>query len=134
MDTFYIDKNADIGVTWRRAGWREFFTESPRESHSFVADCSISDLWSAVSATRASMEAQDVSNCQHFVQESFQELASRGLIQPPSGQSFPLRNQQVAEWLQWTGHLDSTFKRQAGGEQGFGDGIFKWISCLQCKA
>lgn len=110
-DTLYLDKNADLGVSWRRLGLWERFDESPRPSYSFEADMSLQDLWSAVVATKAFHEPQEVSNCQHFVREALAELAARGCIAPlPGGQEPSLRNQTVAEALRRFGYLGDDYK------------------------
>eukprot|EP00434_Breviolum_minutum_P014483 symbB.v1.2.012770.t1/scaffold888.1/size154975/7 len=105
------EANADVGVSWRKAGPFERFSEVPREAHGFHAreGTSLQDIWEAVVSTPSFSESQEVSNCQHFVQESLQELARRGHIQT-TGDSLTLRNQQVADWLHHWGYLNEQRK------------------------
>ena len=110
-DLLYLDKNADIGVSWRRAGWRESFPEAPRSGYSFDVDLSLQELWEATASTKSFQEAQEVSNCQHFVRESLEELSRRGHLQGATGPT--LRNQQVADWLYHLGYLDDERKALA---------------------
>lgn len=119
-DLLYLDKNADIGVGWRRAGFREHFSEVPRLHHSFALNLRIQDFWSAVVATSAFAEAQETSNCQHFVREVFAELAERGHMGAATGgvDKFTLRNQGLADVLRAGGYLDEGFKAAPGSERG----------------
>lgn len=64
-------------------------------------------FWDAVAATKAFKEAQEVSNCQHFVRECLEELSHRGHLQAGN---LSLRNQEVADWLHTWGYLDESRK------------------------
>mmetsp|Transcript_98805 Transcript_98805/g.313621 ORF Transcript_98805/g.313621 Transcript_98805/m.313621 type:complete len:451 (-) Transcript_98805:169-1521(-) len=116
QDMLYIDKNADVGVGWRRAGFREAFSEAPRAQHSFDVDMPVHHLWSAVTATSSFAEAQEVSNCQHFVRETLAELAARGHFMAPDGSNFTLRNQWLADALRTYGFLDEACKGRPGND------------------
>jgi len=115
-DLMYVDKNADIGVGWRRTGFRESFNEAPRALHSFATDLSIHEFWDSVMTTKAFSEAQERSNCQHFVSEVLSELASRGHINADAfaENGFTLRNQGIADVLRSWGYLDEGCKAQPG--------------------
>mmetsp|Transcript_21679 Transcript_21679/g.32664 ORF Transcript_21679/g.32664 Transcript_21679/m.32664 type:complete len:119 (-) Transcript_21679:107-463(-) len=76
----------------------------------------VHSLWSSVTATRAFAEAQEVSNCQHFVRESLAEMAARGQLTAPEGFSFALRNQGVADVLRSCGYLDEACKARPGND------------------
>lgn len=76
-ESLYLDKNGDVGVSFRREGPLERFPEAPREGYGFDVDLSLQELWHAAVATKAFHESQEVSNCQHFVLETLQELAKR---------------------------------------------------------
>ena len=78
-ESLYLDKNGDVGVSFRREGPLERFPEAPREGYGFDVDLSLQELWHAAVATKAFHESQEVSNCQHFVLETLQELAKRQL-------------------------------------------------------
>lgn len=118
-DLLYLDKNADIGVAWRRAGFQEKFKEAPREGFSYKLNGHVGpqDLWESVTATDAFKEPQERSNCQHFVTEVLSKLAQEGKI-TNSGTEFSLRNQFVAEKLRWLGYLDDALKAPPGQETG----------------
>eukprot|EP00933_Yihiella_yeosuensis_P001672 TRINITY_DN1027_c1_g1_i1.p1 TRINITY_DN1027_c1_g1~~TRINITY_DN1027_c1_g1_i1.p1 ORF type:complete len:456 (-),score=78.44 TRINITY_DN1027_c1_g1_i1:61-1428(-) len=112
-DLLYLDKNADIGVSWRREGLREKFSEVPREGYGFTSDIAVKDLWDAVISTDAFSEAQEVSNCQHFVKECLAELNARGHLKGSLSKGsgdFTLRNQVVADTLHQWGYLDKDGK------------------------
>lgn len=135
QDLLYIDKNADIGVGWRRAGIGESFNEAPREGHSYPVDLSVHDFWAAVAATKAFGEAQERSNCQHFVQEALAELAARRHFQAAettTGFGFTLRNQWVADILRSWGYLDEDFKAPPGQEGG--RQAWRLLMSWDCKA
>lgn len=106
-DLLYLDKNADVGVSWRRAGFLERFAEAPRTGYSWDVDLDVQTFWDAVAATKAFKEAQEVSNCQHFVRECLEELSHRGHLQAGN---LSLRNQEVADWLHTWGYLDESRK------------------------
>eukprot|EP00435_Cladocopium_sp_Y103_P044339 s1345_g12.t1 len=110
-DLLYLDKNADVGVSWRKAGPFERFSEAPREQHGFdaVEGTSLQDVWDAAVSTPSFSEPQEVSNCQHFVRESLEELVRRGHLKD-AGAPLTLRNQQVADWLHHLGYLNEQRK------------------------
>ncbi|CAL1134226.1 unnamed protein product [Cladocopium goreaui] len=111
QDLLYLDKNADVGVSWRKAGPFERFSEAPREQHGFdaVEGTSLQDVWDAAVSTPSFSEPQEVSNCQHFVRESLEELVRRGHLKA-AGAPLTLRNQQVADWLHRLGYLNEQRK------------------------
>ncbi|CAK9002601.1 unnamed protein product [Durusdinium trenchii] len=107
-DLLYLDKNADVGVSWRKAGPFERFPEAPRNGYGFDVDVSLQDVWDAAVTTHAFHETQEVSNCQHFVRESLEELSCRGHLQAEGPMT--LRNQSVADGLHYLGYLDEQRK------------------------
>lgn len=135
-DLMYLDKNADLGVAWRRAGPGERFQETPRAGHGFTTDMSLHELWDAVTATRAFAEAQEVSNCQHFVSEVLTELSKRGQLQEGGGRAAPrvfeLRNQGVADVLRSLGYLSEDCKAPPGSD--LGKQAWRTFMSWDCKA
>eukprot|EP00931_Biecheleriopsis_adriatica_P007798 TRINITY_DN109053_c0_g1_i1.p2 TRINITY_DN109053_c0_g1~~TRINITY_DN109053_c0_g1_i1.p2 ORF type:complete len:160 (-),score=42.39 TRINITY_DN109053_c0_g1_i1:1-480(-) len=135
----YLDKNADVGVSFRRAGFRERFPEAPRDGYSFTVNLSVQELWDAVVSTDAFREEQEVSNCQHFVKECLTELASRGHLgcegkidsQGAAG-DFTLRNQWVADVLRRWGYLDQDCKAPGPGPEG-GQQLWRLAMSWGCK-
>eukprot|EP00927_Polykrikos_kofoidii_P072133 TRINITY_DN68281_c0_g1_i1.p1 TRINITY_DN68281_c0_g1~~TRINITY_DN68281_c0_g1_i1.p1 ORF type:complete len:630 (-),score=86.12 TRINITY_DN68281_c0_g1_i1:15-1691(-) len=123
-DVLYLDKNADLGVSWRRAGLCERFSEVPRQGASFATGSQTGGLplgtfWAAVAATPACSEPQEISNCQHFVREALEELAARGHIDTEGGTTqFTLRNQWIACWLRDFGYLDEQLKASPSSDRG----------------
>eukprot|EP00913_Durusdinium_trenchii_P025368 g23816.t1 len=108
-DLLYLDKNADVGVSWRKAGPFERFPEAPRNGYGFDVDVSLQETNQAQDVTtHAFHETQEVSNCQHFVRESLEELSCRGHLQAEGPMT--LRNQSVADGLHYLGYLDEQRK------------------------
>mmetsp|Transcript_88280 Transcript_88280/g.193473 ORF Transcript_88280/g.193473 Transcript_88280/m.193473 type:complete len:536 (+) Transcript_88280:25-1632(+) len=137
-DMLYIDKNADIGVSWRRAGFRESFNEAPRENYSVNTNLPLHTFWKAVMETKAFEETQERSNCQHFVNEVLRKVASvSGQPEEASGKPFELRNQGVADVLRSWGYLDEDCKpteESMNGRQVLMGQAWRLFMSWDCKA
>ncbi|CAE8657882.1 unnamed protein product, partial [Polarella glacialis] len=89
-------------------------------------------------STKAFVEAQEVSNCQHFVTESLAELASRGHLSNSSvaegtDLNLTMRNQAVADTLRGWGYLDADCKAAPPAGDG-GPQLWRLLLSWRCKA